>query len=108
MRFLIDTNLPPALAKWLVDRGHEADHAADILSAQADDQLIWSRARNLGAIIITKDQDYLDLAARHGDGRVVLVRCGNLKLGPFAHWFDARVVAMEELLLMGERVVELR
>jgi predicted nuclease of predicted toxin-antitoxin system len=108
VRFLVDTNLPPALAKWLVERGYQADHAAALLSPQADDPEIWTRARELSAIVVTKDQDYLDLAARDGVGTVVLIRCGNLKLGAFAQWFAARAEAMEQLLAMGERVVELR
>ncbi len=108
MRFLVDTNLPPALARWLVARGHVADHAATLLSPQADDQAIWRHAAALQAIIVTKDADFVDLAVRDGAGSVVLLRCGNLKLGPFAEWFAVRATAMEQLLEMGERVVELR
>lgn len=104
----MDTNLPPALARWLAARGHQADPAADVLGPQADDRAIWTRAVETGAIVITKDSDYLGLASRVGGARVVLVRCGNLKLAPFRDWFDARVQAMEQLLAMGETVVELR
>jgi len=27
MRFLVDAQLPPALARWLAAQGHEAEHA---------------------------------------------------------------------------------
>ena len=29
MRFIIDAQLPPALARWLSERGHDAEHVAD-------------------------------------------------------------------------------
>lgn len=108
MRFVVDTNLPPVLSRWLVAAGHDAEHAAEIFSPEADDSAIWARAVQSGSIVITKDTDYLDLAARSGGARVVLLRCGNLKLGPFRAWFDGRWPAVESLLLMGEDVVEVR
>ncbi len=108
MRFLIDANLPPALAQWLVARGHDASHCAEVLSPHADDGAIWSHAKALGAIVVTKDQDFIDIAVRSPEARVVLVRCGNLKLSAFEAWFLARAPAMEQLLQLGEAVVELR
>jgi predicted nuclease of predicted toxin-antitoxin system len=96
------------MAEWLSAVGHQADHAAALLSPQADDDAIWAHAVELGAIVITKDQDYLDLASRVGGARIVLVRCGNVKLAAFKAWFSARMSAMEQLLAMGESVVELR
>lgn len=108
MSFLVDTNLPPALATWLVARGHEAEHAAVALSPQADDRAIWDKAASTGAVVITKDSDYLDLATRVGGARVVLLRCGNLKLAPFHAWFEARWTTVESLLNLGETAIELR
>ncbi|HCK83674.1 MAG TPA: hypothetical protein DHW63_03900 [Hyphomonadaceae bacterium] len=108
MRFLVDTNLPPALATWLIARGQEARHAAVVLSPQADDRAIWAEAIATGAVVITKDSDYLDLAARVGGARVVLLRCGNLKLAPFRAWFEARWPTVEGLLDLGETALELR
>ena len=29
MRFVIDAQLPPALARWLAAQGHEAEHVGD-------------------------------------------------------------------------------
>ena len=29
MRVLVDAQLPPALVRWLADKGHEAEHVAD-------------------------------------------------------------------------------
>ena len=42
MKFLVDAQLPPGLARWLVARGHEADHVFDIglgAASDADDAI---------------------------------------------------------------------
>jgi predicted nuclease of predicted toxin-antitoxin system len=108
LRFLIDTNLPPALREWLAVRGHDAVHAAQALSPQADDASIWAHAQATDAIVVTKDRDYLDLGERVGGARVVWVRCGNLKLVAFEDWIRSRWPAVEELLALGEAVIEVR
>lgn len=108
MKFLIDANLPPAMADWLREAGHEARHVRDALSLTAPDEAVWSEALTSGAIVVTKDADYLALAARDPSGRLVLVRCGNLTLSVLAGWFAARLAAMTALLDLGEHIVELR
>ena len=40
MRFLVDAQLPPALARWLVERGHDATHVHEIGMAEASDLAI--------------------------------------------------------------------
>ena len=42
MRFLVDAQLPPALALWLAAMGHEADHVADKGMQAASDAAICS------------------------------------------------------------------
>ncbi len=42
MRFLIDAQLPPALARWLSGQGHEAEHVADRGMQAASDSAICS------------------------------------------------------------------
>lgn len=46
MRFLVDAQLPPALARLLTARGHHADHVTDIGRGDAPDRerralLLW-------------------------------------------------------------------
>jgi predicted nuclease of predicted toxin-antitoxin system len=62
MRFLVDAQLPPALAAWLRRKGHEAQTVKDIDLRDADDTSIWSFAAATGAIIVTKDEDFALLA----------------------------------------------
>jgi predicted nuclease of predicted toxin-antitoxin system len=59
MRFLIDAQLPPALARWLSSAGHDAEHVADIGLAGARDGEIWTYALSAGAVIVSKDEDFL-------------------------------------------------
>ena len=54
MRFVIDAQLPPALARLLTAQGHTAEHVADIGLRDADDSPIWAYALELQAIIVTK------------------------------------------------------
>jgi predicted nuclease of predicted toxin-antitoxin system len=58
MRFLVDAQLPPALATWLADHGHEAAHVVDAGLAGADDRLVWDHALASGAVIVSKDEDF--------------------------------------------------
>ena len=41
MRFLVDAQLSPALARWAEGHGHLAEHVADVGLTSADDRAIW-------------------------------------------------------------------
>lgn len=45
MKFLIDAQLPPALAQWLREAGHEARAAREVGLREAEDSAIWRHAR---------------------------------------------------------------
>jgi len=30
MKFIVDAQLPPALARWLCEQGHQAEHVQDV------------------------------------------------------------------------------
>jgi predicted nuclease of predicted toxin-antitoxin system len=78
VKFLVDANLPPALARWLTSEGHEAYHVSDFGMESAPDSAIWRRATGLGACIITKDEDFALLQALDRAGpAVVWIRIGN-------------------------------
>ena len=57
MRFIVDVQLPPALAAWLIAQGHEAFHVFELVLTWANDAVIWQRAGATSSIIVTKDED---------------------------------------------------
>lgn len=78
MKFLVDANLPPSLCLWLRDRGHEAEHLADLNLLTATDTEVWNRGRLYGLIVVSKDVDFCDRAMVLGaPPKVIHVAVGN-------------------------------
>ena len=63
MKFLVDMPLPPGLARWLTQWGHDAVHCLDIGFGRASDLEIMARAADEGRVIITADLDFPRLLA---------------------------------------------
>jgi predicted nuclease of predicted toxin-antitoxin system len=61
MRFLVDAQLPPGLCGWLEARGYQAEHVHSLGLGAASDVEIARRAEAEGAILISKDEDFLTL-----------------------------------------------
>ena len=107
-RFLVDAQLPPALAKRLSALGYPADHVNRIGLGAAGDLAIWSYAVENATVLLTKDEDFVALARRAPRTTpVIWVRVGNCTND--ALW---RVLepALSEILLAlegGERVIEI-
>lgn len=108
MKFLVDANLPRALAQWLAADGDETLYVDDILAPPAADDDIWALAQDRDLIVVSKDSDFAARAVRDSRVRVVWIRCGNLKLNVFETWIAARRPALRRSLLEGERLIELR
>ena len=87
MRFLVDMPLSPALARWLIDKGHNAVHASDIGLAKASDAEILGRAKQEVRTVITVDLDYsrLLVLTRVAEPSLILFRGGN--------WSESDVIA---------------
>lgn len=58
MRFVVDAQLPPALARFLASLGEDAIHVLDAGLLEAADSELWSFALEKGWVIITKDDDF--------------------------------------------------
>ena len=109
MKFLVDNQLPAALARFLNSRGHDAQHVLDLQMDEANNPDIWSHAVSQGRALVSKDEDFLHLASRPGaSGAFVWVRLGNCRkqvlLAAFERALPAIVTAQEE----GQRVIEVR
>ena len=78
MRFIIDAQLPPALVEWISERGHVADHVFGLGLVDGSDRSIWDAALEAGAVIVTKDHDFVEWAtARHPAPQIIWLRVGN-------------------------------
>jgi predicted nuclease of predicted toxin-antitoxin system len=107
MRFIVDAQLPPALARWLMLRGHEAEHVADRLLATAPDTIIWDHALKTGAVIITKDEDFAQRKILTGSGpSVVWIRLPNTRRLELLAWFERMLPDILLALERGETLVE--
>ena len=79
MKLLLDANISCKLIKALTPAFDECAHVDLIgLKVPADDKDIWNYALNNGYVIITKDNDFLDLLELKGfPPKVVLLKTGN-------------------------------
>jgi len=108
MRFLIDAQLPPALARWLTEQGHEAEHVFDCGLVEANDLLIWEHAGSSGAVIVSKDEDFRSRRTLNAEGpSVVWIRLGNASRRETLRWFAAALPDVLVALTRGDTVVEI-
>ena len=108
MRFLIDAQLPPRLARRLADLGHEASHVADLSLVAATDREIWNAASERDAILVTKDQDFAVARAAAGEGPpVIWVRLGNTDNETLIARFVQAIESISAAIERGDTVVEL-
>lgn len=109
MRFLVDNQLPAALAGLLREQGHMAEHVTEIGLAQGKDNPIWQRAIETSAVIITKDEDFAEWVRRGRPGpAVVWLRVGNTSRRALLAWFTGVLPTVVKDLQNGERLVEVR
>jgi predicted nuclease of predicted toxin-antitoxin system len=55
VKFLVDHQLPPALAEFLGGLGHESRHVREIGLKSDDDLTIWKFATSNDFVLISKD-----------------------------------------------------
>jgi predicted nuclease of predicted toxin-antitoxin system len=109
VKFLVDAQLPPALARWLVEAGCEAQAVREIGLRGAADGAIWRHAEATGCVIVTKDEDFaLRVQATETGPRIVWLRVGNTSNAALRAWFVPRVPQIVALLAQGTRLVEIR
>ena len=92
MRFLVDAQLPPALARWRREAGHDAQAIREVGLREAADGEVWDYALANGAAIITKDEDFPTRAHRTDAGPVIIWLCvGNVSNHALRRWFLPRL-----------------
>ncbi|MFZ2015585.1 MAG: DUF5615 family PIN-like protein [Nocardioides sp.] len=109
MRFLIDAQLPPALARLLDQHGHQGEHVTEIGPANTTDRVLWRYALDHDAVIVTKDEDFADMVAIGAKGPpVVWIRVGNTRSTVLLRWFEPLIDDIVEMVSNGQSLIELR
>jgi len=106
-RFLVDNQLPAALAHWLEERGCQAEHVLALQLAQCRDEIIWEQAARGGAIIVSKDEDFADLTlVRPEPVAVVWLRIGNCRTPVLLAAMERAWPHIVQQLDAGARLIE--
>lgn len=109
MTFWLDAQLPPALARYLIESfGVEAQTLRALGLGDATDREIFDVAKRAGVTIITKDGDFVDLVQRLGTPpQIIWVTCGNATNEHLKQVFATTFAQARELLAGGAQVVEI-
>ena len=113
-RFLVDAQLPPGLARRLVECGYEALHINDTDLREAADRDIWNFAAQNDYVVITKDVDFVILANLSPTNLspkaapIVWIRLGNVGNARLWESFEPLLPTIVAKLVRGERLIEVR
>ena len=109
MKFIVDAQLPPALAKALRERGLDAVAVREIGLREADDLGIWNYAIENNAAIISKDEDFAERFLASPSAPVVIwLRIGNTSNQNLLAWLMPLWPEVERRIDAGDRILELR
>lgn len=109
MQFVVDAQLPPALARWIASQGYDARHLVGLGMLGAKDQEIWELGRHEGSIIVSKDGDFAALSLSDNQGpSVVWLRLANCRTPELLRILTPLWPLAIARLADGERLVELR
>ncbi len=109
MTLWLDEQLSPTLAGWISRQlALVAQPVRDLGFRNASDPEIFFAAREAGAVVLTKDQDFVRLLERHGPPpKVIWITCGNTSNARMREVLTAALAPALELLDKGERLVEI-
>ena len=109
MRFLVDQQLPPALAHWLGQKGHDADHVFLLGLGESDDSDLWRHAAANNLIVVSKDSDFAERRLRSNDGPTIIwLRVGNTTNAVLFALLEDHWAAIEIGLAGASSVIEVR
>jgi predicted nuclease of predicted toxin-antitoxin system len=107
MKVIVDENLPRRLCGWLVARGCSAAHVGDIGLIGASDAAVWAHALQEGAVVISRDSDFIDIARQEGKGCAVRLTIGNCSTNELFAWLETQWTAIDTRVCAGERAIEI-
>ena len=78
MKLLLDENLSRRMVSLIASHYPGSSQVTLLGLERASDTAIWSYARQHDFVIVTKDSDFLDLSALHGQPpKIILLKNGN-------------------------------
>lgn len=109
MRLLVDAQLPPALARWLVSKGHDAVHVFDIEFHRSRDEEIWKFALDNDFILVTKDEDFSSRVwIDRASVGLIWVTIGNCSNRTLIGVFEEKLAAIERIFSEGKSLVRIQ
>jgi len=107
--FWIDAQLSPYLAQWISSEfAVEALPVRDLGLRDAKDREIFLAAREAGAVILTRDSDFVLLLEQLGSPPQILwLTIGNTSNAHLKEVLSRSFASAQELLLRGEALVEI-
>lgn len=109
MKFIIDAQLPPALARTLREAGHDAQAVGEIALREAEDSVIWEYARSNQAVVVTKDEDFAErLMSSRTAPVIVWLRIGNTSNRALLSWLLPLWPDIISRIESGDNLVEVR
>lgn len=109
MTIWIDAQLSPAIAKWIAETFLVTAVALrEIGLRDASDRQIFSAAQQAGAVVMTKDSDFVELINRLGSPpQVIWLTCGNTSNVRLKQILSTTLLQAVQLLQAGEPLVEI-
>lgn len=99
MRLLIDENLSETLVQALGPIFPDSLHVRSLGHGGATDRLVWKLARDHGCILLTRDEDFLQLSVLNGaPPKVILLRTGNCSNTAVIQLLNDRLAVIEEFI----------
>jgi predicted nuclease of predicted toxin-antitoxin system len=105
----LDAQLPPSAPAWITATfGIEAHAVRDLGLRDAKDPSIFQAARDGGAVVMTKDSDFVEMVQRLGPPpRVLWLTCGNTSNARLREILVRDLPAAIARLESGETLVEI-
>ena len=105
----VDAQLSPRTARWIANCFPvTAVPLRDLGLRDAGDDEVFAAARSAGAIVLTKDSDFVRLLEQQGSPpKVLWLTCGNTADAALQQILSSRLANALDLLAGGEDLVEI-
>jgi predicted nuclease of predicted toxin-antitoxin system len=109
MTIWLDAQLSPAMATWIsIEYAVPAIALRDLGLRDSTDREIFFTARESGAVVMTKDSDFVRLLEEYGPPpKVIWLTCGNTSNARLKEILAETFEKAMELLEAGEQLVEI-